>query len=265
MEAFGVISKVTQPIQWCASMLLIPKSNGTIKICVDFKPLNASVLCEAYLIPKVRRWNTSLCQQSSSLVKLIQMENSGKFILAMKLNTTLIPLMATINLNNYHLEFQVYQKYSRISVVLGLDGTVCHMVDVLILASSKDKHDLWLSATIQQLEKAGVILNPSICVFTTDHVKFCGHTVDKIRAQADPVKTSTVLHMDSPTKFIRLRAVLGHGHQFGKFSPWSANHSRVTEFKENLVVGSISTTCLLRGEIQVTKGNETINQVAVVS
>ena len=29
MEAIGVISRVTQPSQWCAGMVVVPKSNGT--------------------------------------------------------------------------------------------------------------------------------------------------------------------------------------------------------------------------------------------
>ena len=84
----------------------------------------------------------------------------------------------------------------RMSVVLeGLDGVLCHMDDVLIFGSSKEEHDLRLSATPQRLEKAGVTLNPRKCVFATDHIKFFGHIVDKTRVQADPAKTSAILQM----------------------------------------------------------------------
>ena len=50
METLGVISKVTQPCQWCAGMVIVPKSNGAIRICVDLKPLNASILREPHPI-----------------------------------------------------------------------------------------------------------------------------------------------------------------------------------------------------------------------
>ena len=43
MEAMGVISKVTQPSQWCAGMVVVPKSSGAVRICVDLKPLNARI------------------------------------------------------------------------------------------------------------------------------------------------------------------------------------------------------------------------------
>ena len=53
MEALGVVFKVTPPCQWCTGMVIVPKSNVAIRICVDLKPLNASILHEAHPIPKV--------------------------------------------------------------------------------------------------------------------------------------------------------------------------------------------------------------------
>ena len=44
METAGVISKVTEPTPWCAGMVVVPKRDGTVRICVDFKVLNESVL-----------------------------------------------------------------------------------------------------------------------------------------------------------------------------------------------------------------------------
>ena len=44
MEAAGVISKVTEATEWCAEMAVVPKKNGKVRICVDLKPLNKSVL-----------------------------------------------------------------------------------------------------------------------------------------------------------------------------------------------------------------------------
>ena len=44
MEKLGVITKVTQPTPWCAGMVVVPKKSGSVKICVDLKPLNKGVL-----------------------------------------------------------------------------------------------------------------------------------------------------------------------------------------------------------------------------
>ena len=46
MEKLGVISKVTTPTEWCAGMVVVPKPNGTVRICVDLTKLNQSVCAE---------------------------------------------------------------------------------------------------------------------------------------------------------------------------------------------------------------------------
>lgn len=53
MEQFGVISRVTTPAPWRAGMVVIPKKLGEVRICIDLKPLNESVLREPYPMPKV--------------------------------------------------------------------------------------------------------------------------------------------------------------------------------------------------------------------
>ena len=48
MEATGVISKVDQPTNWCAGMVVVQKKSGGVRICVDLKPLNQNVLREVH-------------------------------------------------------------------------------------------------------------------------------------------------------------------------------------------------------------------------
>ena len=53
MEAMGVISKVDQPMPWCAGMVVVSKKSRAVRICVDLKLLNESILREVHPIPKV--------------------------------------------------------------------------------------------------------------------------------------------------------------------------------------------------------------------
>ena len=34
MEQLGVISRVSEPTEWCAGMVVVPKPNNTVRICV---------------------------------------------------------------------------------------------------------------------------------------------------------------------------------------------------------------------------------------
>ena len=53
MEAMGVISKVTQPTDWCAGLVVVPKANEKIRICVDLTHLNKWVNRERHILPSV--------------------------------------------------------------------------------------------------------------------------------------------------------------------------------------------------------------------
>ena len=53
MESLGVISTVDVPTPWCAGMVVVPKQNGSVRICVDLNPPNTAVLRETNPLPKV--------------------------------------------------------------------------------------------------------------------------------------------------------------------------------------------------------------------
>ena len=53
MQVLGVISKVDQPTDWCSGMVIVPKSKGCVRICVDLSKLNESVKRERLLLPSV--------------------------------------------------------------------------------------------------------------------------------------------------------------------------------------------------------------------
>lgn len=53
MESEGVIRRVEEPTDWCAGMVVIPKPNGNVRICVDLTMLNESVCRERHILPAV--------------------------------------------------------------------------------------------------------------------------------------------------------------------------------------------------------------------
>ncbi len=43
MEQLGVISPITGPTDWCSGIVVVPKANVTVRLCVDLTALNRSV------------------------------------------------------------------------------------------------------------------------------------------------------------------------------------------------------------------------------
>ena len=53
MENLGVILRVDEPTQWCAGIVVVPKNDTSVRICVNFRQLNENVLREVHPIPKI--------------------------------------------------------------------------------------------------------------------------------------------------------------------------------------------------------------------
>jgi hypothetical protein len=53
MEGLGVISRIEEPTDWCAGMVVVPKADGGVRICVDLTKLNRYVKRERHILPSV--------------------------------------------------------------------------------------------------------------------------------------------------------------------------------------------------------------------
>ena len=232
MEAAGVISKVSDPTPWCAGMVVVRKKSGAVRICVDLKPLNESVLREVHPIPHV---DEILARISGATVFSKLDANSGFWQIPLapesRLLTTFITLYGRFCFNKLPFGIssapELFQK--RMNVLLeGLDGVVCLIDDVLIHGKDQEEHDARLRRVLERLDNANVTLNLEKCEFSKDSVKFLGYVVDRHGVRADPEKTSAICQMDAPCSVSELRRFLGMVNQLGKFSP------RISELTEPL-------------------------------
>jgi len=218
-----VISKVDVPTPWCVGMVVVPKKSGAVRICVDLKPLNRSVLREVHPLPKV---DDTLAQLAGAKLFSKLNANSGFWQIplspASHLLTTFITPSGRYCFNK--LPFGIsstpehFQK--RMSKILaGLNGVVCQMDDVLVFGSDRAHHDARLLAILQRIESAGATLNAQKCVFGVTSVNFLDHVIDQSGIQADPDKTLAIREMKPPTTVSELRRFMGMVNQLGKFTP----------------------------------------------
>ena len=59
-------------------------------------------------------------------------------------------------------------------ILLGLDGVVCILDNVLIFGPNQEIHDMRLKAVLQRVKSAGVTLKRDKYVFSHSSVKFLG-------------------------------------------------------------------------------------------
>ena len=229
MEVTGVISKVDQPTNWWAGMVVVKKKSGGVRICVDLKPLNQNVLREVHLMPHVE---DTLAQLQGGKVFSKLDANSGFWQVPLAKNcrhlTTFITPFGRYCFNKLPFGIssapEFFQKQMS-HILEGLPGVLCHLDDILVFGSDRTEHDTRLRAVLLRIRTAGITLNRAKCEFGKHEITFLGHIINQSGISADPEKLSAIKEMPPPTNITKLRRFMGVINQLGKFSPNTAELS----------------------------------------
>jgi hypothetical protein len=230
MESLGVISKVDEPTAWCAGMVVVPKKSGDVRICVDFRQLNESVLREVHPLPKVEDTLAKLTG-ATTFSKLDA--NCGFWQIPLNKDSQhLTTFITPFGRYCFHkLPFGIcsapehFQKQMN-RILDGEEGVLCHIDDVLIFGRSQEEHDTRLHQALKKIQDAGVTLNKDKCEFSQHRITFLGHVIDKNGISQDPKKTAAITEMPQPTNTKELRRFLGMVNQLSRFTPHVAELSK---------------------------------------
>ena len=160
MEREGVITKVEGPINWCAGMVVVPKANQKVRICVDLTRLNKNVQRERHILPSV---DHTLAQFAEAHYFTKLDANSGFWQVPLSKKSAC--------LTTFIMPFGRFC-FNRMSVALeGLEGVACLMDDIPVHGKTKKEHDTRLLNILERLQKHGITLNKEKCSFTTESVK----------------------------------------------------------------------------------------------
>ena len=152
MEQMQIISKVDEPTEWCAGMVVVPKADGKVRICVDLTKLNESILREYHPLPNI---DHTLAQLAGATIfsKLDALSPESA-----KLTTFITPFgRFCFNRLPFGISSAPEHFQKRISQVLEeTDGALCLMGDILVYGSSVKDHNEHLEATLHNLQEANL-------------------------------------------------------------------------------------------------------------
>ena len=223
MERLGVISKIEEPTDWCSGMVVVPKSNGKVRICVDLTKLNESVHRERHPLPAV---DQVLAQLAGAKVMSKLDANAGFWQIPLSEESSRLTTFITpFGRYRFHrLPFGIssapehFQR--RMSEILtGIPGVVCMMDDILVYGATLEEHDKHLREVLQRLQKAGMTLNREKCQFAQTSVRFLGHVIDSAGVRPDPDKIQAIKEFQQPKNVGDVRRYLGMVNHLSKFAP----------------------------------------------
>ena len=231
MVANGVIRKLdtNEVSPYLSPIVVVPKSNGDVRVCVDYTELNKHVLRPRYELPTV---DETLAKIGAGAVFTKLDANQGFFQIKLaeesqNLTSFLTPWGRYCSLRmpfGIASGSECYQ--DNINDAIGnSQNTACLIDDICISSPDRDSHEKYLFPVLQKLQDAGVTLNADKCEFMKESITFVGHTVSKDGVSADPDKIKAIREMPPPQSVGDVRRFMGMVNQLGKFSSKLAEKS----------------------------------------
>ncbi|UYV77484.1 K02A2.6-like [Cordylochernes scorpioides] len=199
MTSNGVIEKVEGSSEWCSPMVLVAKPSGKLRICVDLSILNQNILREIHPIPVVEH---TLAQLKGAKLFTKLDANSEFWQIPLSSESS-----ALITLSLYLGDFDLRGYLSK--RLEGLEGTLCHMDDILVYGSYQEEHDKILEEVLTRLSKSGLTLNKDKCKFAVTTITFLGHQIDPNGIQVDLKRKGAILEFPKPRSVKKLKQFLG--------------------------------------------------------
>ena len=230
IKQLEVITRVQEPTEWCSGMVVVPKSNGQVRVCIDLTKLNQSVCRERYPLPAVEQ---ILAQLAGATVFTKLDANSGFWQILLSPESALLTTFVT-PFGRYcfhHLPFRItsvpeYFQCQMSKCLRDLDGVVCLMNDVLVHGKTVSEHDERLAKVLQIIQKVGMTLNKDKCQFSQKSIMFLGQLTDSSGIRPDSRKVKAIQTMPTPSNITELRRFLGMVNQLNKFTPNLADETK---------------------------------------
>ena len=230
MEKTDVIFRVDQPTDWCAGMVVVPKPNGKIRICVDLSRLNENVKRENFPLPSIDQ-SLGLLSGAKYFSKIDL--NFGfwqtKLSDDSKLLTTFITPFGRFAFNRLVMGLSSSSEYFQkrmTQLVDSIDGVLCQTDDILVFGRTETEHDERLHKVLSRLHEANLTINPAKCEFRKTTIKYLGHILGPNGVSADPDRVEGINQLEDPTDVHGVRRLLGMINQLGKFTPLLAEYSK---------------------------------------
>jgi hypothetical protein len=190
---------------WGCPALFMKKKDNSLRLCVDYRPLNAVTIKNKYPLPRIDILFDQLA--GAKVFSKIDLHSSYHQI---KIRSSDIPktafstryglyeyLVMSFGLTNA----PAYFMYLMNSVFMQeLDKFVVVFIDdILIYSKNLEDHAKHLHVVLQKLRDHHLYAKFSKCEFWLDTVKFLGHTISSNGISVDPSKVQEVMDWKPPT------------------------------------------------------------------
>jgi hypothetical protein len=221
-------------------ILFVPKKNGELRMCVDYRSLNDITIKNRYPLPLITeirdklygaQWFTAL--DLTGAYNLIRIKEGEEWKTAFRTQEGHFEyLVMPFGLTNAPATFQ-----SMINHVLRefLDQFVMvYLDDILIFSRTLEEHKEHVHQVLQRLQDAKLLVEPKKSKFHTQQVEYLGLTIEPGRVRMQDSKIEAVKDWPRPQNVKDVRGFLGFTNYYRRFIK---NYSKIASPLTDLTKG----------------------------
>ena len=229
LERQGVVASVDRPTDWVHNLVITDKKDGTLRICLDPKPLNTAIKRETHTIPTAEDVQAQLC--GKSLFTVVDMKDSYWQVCLDDESSYLCTFHTPWGRKRFlRMPFgissasEVLQKRNE-AAFFGINGAHIIADDLIIAAKDDKEHDRILHEVMQRAREKNIRFNQKKLQFKTSQVAYMGNVISATGLQPCPKKVEAICNMPLPTDKKALQRLLGMIRYLAQFIP---NESSLT-------------------------------------
>jgi hypothetical protein len=217
---------------FAAPCFFVTKKDGTLRLCVDYRRLNALTVKDRNPLPLIMDLIRNLAKSTIFTIldlrgayNLVRIkagdEYKTAFITPFGQYESLVMGFGPTNCPSHFQAFMnsLFKEYLGSSVEIYLDDIVIH---------SKDSVSHWnlVKVVLQTLLDNQLYCKLEKCSFATSSIKFLGYNISHLGVSMDSEKVSAILNWPSPTNIKELQEFLGFANFYRRFL---YQYSRLTQ------------------------------------
>ena len=223
LESQGVLEKVDHS-EWAAPIVAVPKRDGKIRICGDYKvTVNTVLERDQYPLPRPEDIFASLAggrqfttlDLSHAYNQLVLKEESQRYVTINTHRGLYIYKRLPFGISSAPAVFQKTVD----TILQGMGKVACYLDDILITGSTEEEHLSNLEEVLRRLQAHGVRLKKDKCHFMESCVEYLGHRIDQHGLHTTDNKLTAIVKAPTPRSVQELRSFLGLLNYYGRFIP----------------------------------------------
>ena len=218
---------VIQPSQcdYASPIVLVHKKSAAIRLCMDYRRLNAKTRKDAFPLPRIEESLDALGGAwYFSAIDLASAYNQVEVSPSDRHKTAFTTSMGFVEYN--HMPFRLCNAPSLFQKLMQtifreelLQILLVYLDGIIVYSCSIADHLRPLERVFQKLREHGLKIGAAKCQFFKTRVKYLGHVVSSEGVATDPAKTEAVARWPTPKTLKDLRSFLGFAWYYRYFCP----------------------------------------------